>query len=119
MSPAAFDIAPGPPAGAPPIGGPPLDAATRLARSSLPALKARTAKILLANGEFDIGTDPAFGGLTGFNKALRDELCKDGPAHCPALLIAKGHSHMSLVFSIDTPDTTVSGPILAWIKAVP
>jgi hypothetical protein len=28
----------------------------------------------------------------------------------------KGESHMSAVFSIDTPDETVSGPILAWIK---
>jgi hypothetical protein len=34
------------------------------------------------------------------------------------MLIAKGHSHMSIVFSIDTPDTSVSGPILAWIKAI-
>jgi len=25
---------------------------------------------------------------------------------------------VSIVFSIDTPDTTVSGPILAWIKTV-
>jgi hypothetical protein len=25
---------------------------------------------------------------------------------------------MSEVFSIDTPDTSVSGPILAWIKKV-
>jgi hypothetical protein len=101
------------------MGGPPVDAATRLARSSLPALKSSTAKIMLANGELDIGADPALGGLTAFNKGLHDELCKDGPAHCPTLLIAKGHSHMSLVFSIDTADTTVSGPILAWIKNIP
>jgi hypothetical protein len=93
------------------------DAATQLARSSLPALKNSSAKILLANAELDIGTDPAQGNIMAFNQVLRDELCKDGAAHCPTLLIAKGHSHMSIVFSIDTPDTTVSGPILAWIRA--
>jgi hypothetical protein len=49
---------------------------------------------------------------------LHDELCKEGPDHCPALLFAKEESHMSEVFSIDTDDKTVSGPILAWIKKV-
>ena len=39
-----------------------------------------------------------------------------GPAHCPVWLIAKGESHMSQVFSIDTPDTTVSAPVLAFIR---
>jgi hypothetical protein len=34
------------------------------------------------------------------------------------LLVAKGHSHMSLVFSIDTPDTTVSAPVLAFIRGL-
>jgi hypothetical protein len=34
------------------------------------------------------------------------------------MLFLRGESHMSEVFSIDTADTTVSGPILAWIKRV-
>jgi Carboxylesterase family len=108
-----------PPAGAggPPPAPPAVDAAIQLARSSLPALKTSPVKLLLANGELDIGTEPAIGNLMPFNKALHDELCKAGPAHCPTLLVAKGHSHMSIVFSIDTPDTSVSAPILAWIKA--
>jgi hypothetical protein len=100
----------------PPPAAPPQDAATQLARSSLPALQASTAKIMLANGELDIGIDPAHGEVQPFVQALHDELCKSGSAHCPTLLIAKGHSHMSIVFSIDTPDTSVSAPILAWIK---
>jgi triacylglycerol lipase len=98
-------------------GAPEVDAATQLARSSLPALKTSTARILLANAELDVGTDPAQGNVMAFNKVLSDELCKAGADRCPTLLIAKGHSHMSIVFSIDTPDTTVSGPILAWIRA--
>jgi hypothetical protein len=74
---------------------------------------------MLANGDLDIGADPSVnGGLMAFNQMLYDELCKEGTDHCPTLLLAKGESHMSIVFSIDTPDTTVSGPILAWIKGI-
>jgi hypothetical protein len=106
----------GPPAG---FGGPPVDAATRLARSSLPELKKNNVKILLANAELDPGVDPAVnGGMMPFIQMLHDELCKEGPDHCPTLLYAKGESHMSEVFSIDTPDKTVSAPILAWMKKI-
>ena len=69
----------------------------------------------LANAELDPGineTDSAF------NKALHDELCKAGPDHCPTMLFEKGESHMSEVFSIDTSDKVVSGPILKWIKSI-
>jgi hypothetical protein len=110
-----------PPAGGPPagLGGPPADAATRLARSSLPELKKTSVKIMLANAELDPGADPGVdGGLMPFIKILHDELCKEGPDHCPTLLYAKGESHMSEVFSIGTPDKTVSGPILVWMKKI-
>lgn len=106
----------GPPRG---FGGPPVDAATRLERSSLPELKKTSVKIILANAELDPGVDPNVdGGIMPFNKMLHDELCKEGPAHCPTLLYFKGESHMSEVFSIGTPDKTVSGPILAWMKKI-
>jgi hypothetical protein len=114
----------GPPPGGPRPGGgpggPPLvDPTIQLSRSSLPELKKTSVKVMLANGTLDIGADPAVdGGLMPFNRMLHDELCKDGPEHCPTLLLAKGESHMSIVFSIDTPDTSVSGPILAWMKTV-
>jgi triacylglycerol lipase len=117
---AAFGPAPGGAPGPPPgLGGPPVDAATRLARSSLPELKKTSVKILLANAELDPGADAAVnGGVMQFNQILHDELCKEGPAHCPTLLYLKGESHMSEVFSIDTPDKTVSGPILEWMKKI-
>jgi triacylglycerol lipase len=90
-----------------------------LARSSLPELKKTSVKIILANAELDPGADAAVNkGIMSFNQILHDELCKEGPAHCPTLLYFKGESHMSEVFSIDTPDKTVSGPILAWIKKI-
>jgi len=108
----------GRPAGGPPagFGGPPVDAATRLARSSLPELKKTSVKIILANAELDPGVDEK--GIMPFNQVLHDDLCKEGPDHCPLLLYFKGESHMSEVFSLDTPDKTVSGPILAWIKKI-
>ncbi len=108
----------GRPAGGPPagLGGPPVDAATRLARSSLPELKKTTVKIILANAELDPGVGAK--GIMPFNQILHDELCKEGPDHCPTLLYFKGESHMSEVFSIGTPDKTVSGPILVWMKKI-
>jgi hypothetical protein len=115
-------------AGGPPAANPgargagfpaPPDAATELTRSSLPTLLHTSARIMLANGQMDIGVDhsPDAHGLTSFNKALDQALCAAGRSHCPTLLVAKGHSHMSMVFSIDSPDTTVSGPVLAFIRS--
>ncbi len=109
----------GPRPGGGPGGPPPVDPAVQLARSSLPELKKSSVRVMLANGSLDIGADPSVnGGIMAFNQMLHDELCKDGPDHCPTLLLAKGESHMSIVFSIDTPDTSVSGPILAWIETI-
>jgi hypothetical protein len=82
-------------------------------RSSLPVLETTKVKIFLASAELDPGVN---GTMSPFNQALHDELCKLGNDHCPTMLFSKGASHMGEVFSIDTPDKSVSGPILAWIK---
>ena len=103
---------------APPAVPPPVDAETQLARSSLPALKTSSVSLFLANGELDVGAEPATQNVMPFTKILHDELCREGPGHCPPLLVAKGHSHMSVVFSVDTEDKTVSDPILAWMHTV-
>jgi hypothetical protein len=102
--------------------GGPVDPETLAKRSSLEGLKQTTAKIMLATAELDPGIS---GKMSAFNQALHDELCKldgpgakDGVGHCPAMLFAKDESHMSEVFSIDTDDTIVSGPILAWMKKI-
>jgi hypothetical protein len=91
-------------------------------RDNLPGFKATTVKIMLVRAELDPGV---MGEMTAADKALHDELCKldgakakDGSGHCPATLFAKGESHMSEVFSIDTADKIVSDPILAWIKKI-
>jgi Carboxylesterase family len=106
---------PRPPAGRG-FGAPqPPDPATQLARSTLPEFKKTKVKLLFATAELDPGID---GAMSPFFQTLHDELCKEGPDHCPTMLFEKGESHMSEVFSIDTADQTVSGPILAWMKKV-
>ncbi len=101
------------PAGGPRGGGQPLDAATIAQRSNLPGFKSTKVAIVLARAELDPGVS---GAMLASDVALHDELCKEGKDHCPTMLYLKGESHMSEVFSIDTPDKTVSGPILDWIK---
>ncbi|HEY1306912.1 MAG TPA: alpha/beta hydrolase [Vicinamibacterales bacterium] len=91
-------------------------------RDNLPGFKATSVKIMLVRAELDPGVT---GDMTAADKALHDELCtldgakaKDGAGHCPTMLFAKGESHMSEVFSIDTDDKIVAAPILAWIKKI-
>jgi triacylglycerol lipase len=92
-------------------------------RSSLAGLEKTSAKIFLGSAEFDPGVSPVKPSV--FNQTLHDELCKldganaaDGQGHCPMLVVMKGESHMSELFSIDTPDKTVSGAILTWMRTV-
>jgi len=94
-------------------GAQPADAATQAARSNLPGFKSTKVAIVLARAEFDPGVH---GDMLPADVALHDEMCKEGKEHCPTMLFLKGESHMSEVFSIDTDDKTVSGPILAWMK---
>jgi hypothetical protein len=49
--------------------------------------------------------------------SLLHQLYTDGVGHCPTMMLFKGESHMSEVFSIGSSDKTVSGPILAWINS--
>jgi acetyl esterase/lipase len=98
-----------PTTGRPPAGAAPSEE-VRLARSSLPEFKKGDFKVLIVSGELD--PKP----LRAWSKTLHDTLCADGSAACPQYVIAKGQSHVSLVFSIDTADTGVSGPVLAFIR---
>jgi pimeloyl-ACP methyl ester carboxylesterase len=103
-------------------GGQPLTAEQQAERDNLPGFKKTPAKIMLARAEFDPGVS---GEMLPSDKALHDAMCavdgpnaKDGDGHCPSMLFLRGESHMSEVFSFDTSDKIVSGPILAWIKRV-
>jgi triacylglycerol lipase len=86
------------------------DPATQLARSNLPGLTSAKIPFLVSVAELD---PPA---IITFATTLKDELCKAG--HCPTFITFKDHSHISEVMSPDTADTSVTGPILKWMKSV-
>ena len=54
--------------------------------------------------------------MTSFIGTLKEQLCKAG--NCPTVALFKDHSHMSEVFSPNTADDSVTGPILKWMKSV-
>jgi hypothetical protein len=91
----------------------PVDPAVQLARSTLPGLKAAKISFFLATAELD----PA--NMGAFVDTMKDQLCVAGQP-CPKVTVAvfKDHSHMSEVFSPGSPDTSVSGPVLKWMKSV-
>jgi hypothetical protein len=88
----------------------PPDPATQLARSNLPGLVNSKIPFLLSMAELDPPN------IVGFVGTLKDQLCKGG--HCPTFVTFKDHSHISEVMSPDTADTSVTGPILKWMKSV-
>jgi hypothetical protein len=90
--------------------GAPVDPATQLARSDLPGILSAKIAFFLGSGELD---PPAMG---AFVDTLKEQLCKAG--HCPTVMLFKDHSHMSEVFSPNTADVSVTGPILKWMKSV-
>jgi hypothetical protein len=90
--------------------GEPPDAATQLARSNLPGLINSKLPFMLSVAELDPPN------IIAFAETFRDELCKAN--RCPNYVVFKDHSHISEVMSPDTADTSVTGPILKWIKSV-
>jgi len=104
--------------GAPPAGGggrggaaaTPADPATQLTRSNLTGLAIGKIAVFLGWGELDPPN------IITFDEALKNALCKTG--RCPTTAFFKDHSHVSLVFSPNTADNSVTGPILKWMKSV-
>jgi hypothetical protein len=86
------------------------NAAPELTQSNLPGLIKAKLPFLVSVAELD---PPS---VITFAETLRDQLCQAG--QCPTSLVFKDHSHISEVMSPDTADTTVTGPILKWIKSV-
>ncbi len=119
MTPPPAAPAGGPPAGGPPgggAGGPPrVDEATLIARSSLPGLRQSNVKLYLVTPELDPGIS---GKPSVFYQTLHDDLCKLGTEKCPTLVYAPRHNHMSVVYSPDSPDTSITKPLLDWINSV-
>jgi triacylglycerol lipase len=81
-----------------------------LAQSDLPGLLKVKIGFFLATGELD----PL--NMTSFIGTLNEQLCKAG--NCAKVALFKDHSHVSEVFSPNTADDSVTGPILKWMKSV-
>jgi len=88
----------------------PVDPATQLARSNLQGLANGKIAVFLGWGELDSPN------IITFDETLKNALCKAG--RCPTTEFFKDHSHVSLVFSPNTADDSVTGPILKWMKSV-
>jgi triacylglycerol lipase len=88
----------------------PPDAATLLARSNLPGMVKSKLPFFVSVAELDPPN------IIGFAETLRDELIKAGAK--PTFANFKDHSHISEVMSPNTADTSVTGPILKWMKSV-
>ncbi len=88
----------------------PVDPQVQLERSLLPGFKAAKISFFLASAELDPANMPSF------INTLADQLKMAGKT--PTVAVFKAHSHMSEVFSPNTPDTSVSGPVLKWMKSV-
>lgn len=86
------------------------DAATQLARSNLPGLVKSGLPFFVSVAELDPPNIIAFAGT------LRDQLCQAG--RCPTYAEFKDHSHISEVMSPNTSDTSVTGPILEWMRSI-
>jgi Carboxylesterase family len=87
-----------------------VDPAVQLARSNLPGLISSRVPFMVAVAELDPPN------IIAFAETLKAELCKAN--RCPTYAVFKDHSHISEVMSPDTADTSVTGPILQWIKSV-
>jgi len=91
-------------------GAEPVDQATQLVRSNLNGLAKGKPAVFLAWGELDPPN------IISFDEGLKAALCKVGK--CPTVGYFKDHSHMSLVFSPNTKDDSVTSPLLKWMKSV-
>ena len=93
----------------------------RRERDNMPGFLKTPVKIMLVRAELDPSVE---GDMLPADHAIHDRMCavdgvgaRDGEGHCPAMLYARRHSHVSEVFAFDTADTSVSDPILAFATA--
>jgi triacylglycerol lipase len=76
-------------------------------RSSVEGLKKVTIPLFISHTEVDLPE-----AITQAD-AIKKALCDAG--RCPTYVVFKDHSHISQNYSVGTPDTSVSGPILQFI----
>ena len=84
------------------------DPAKLAERSSVEGLKKTNVPLFFTRAEWDMENQMAQGDM--INKTLCDA------GKCPTFRLMKGHNHMSQVYSIGTPETQLSAPLIAFIQ---
>jgi acetyl esterase/lipase len=79
-------------------------------RSSTEGLKKVTIPLLMSHAELDL--PDAIREAEQANRALCDA------GRCPTYVVFKDHSHISQNYSVGTPDTSVSGPVLQVLRQI-
>jgi hypothetical protein len=79
-------------------------------RSALDGMKKLNIPLMISHTEVDL--PDAIVQAENANRAL----CAAG--HCPNYAVYKDHSHVSQMYSVGTPDTSVSGPVLQFLSAI-
>ena len=79
------------------------------AHGNLEGMKALDVPLFLGSAEYDSDATEASA------EVLRKALCE---RRCPEHAVFKDHQHISTMFSFNTADESVSGPVLAWIRGV-
>jgi triacylglycerol lipase len=78
-------------------------------RSSLPGIVASGLPLMINRAELD---PPE---IAEQNDKLRDALCAAG--RCPVFVLSEDHNHNSQLYAIRTGDTTITAPLLEFIRA--
>lgn len=84
--------------------------AAQTAATSIAGLKASRIPLFIGNAEFDPDQFKTFATMA------RDQLCAT-PARCPAHVYLKDHNHFTEGMAVGTADQSLTGPLLAWMKA--
>jgi triacylglycerol lipase len=79
-------------------------------RSALDGMKKLNIPLFISHTEVDL--PDAIKQADAAHKALCDA------GHCPTFAVFKDHSHISQMYSVGTPDTSVSGPVLQFLSAI-
>jgi triacylglycerol lipase len=87
------------------------DLSLQSADSAIDRLWRSTVPLFLADAEFDLP------GMQAFAAAAHERLCET-PERCAELVELKDHNHLTEGMAVGTADTSLSGPVLHWIRMV-
>jgi triacylglycerol lipase len=85
------------------------DADLQGAAGAIDRLWRSTVPLFLADAEFDLP------GMQAFATAAHERLCET-PERCSQLVELKNHNHLTEGMAVGTTDTSLSGPVLHWIR---